>query len=227
MIRVTALSLYFFCLVCLVACGSPATLQQTVAQHPGSKVAVVSIAANNFGGSLQGWNSASTSDLMTSRVAKMLSAAERQLGTKWKVIPADGFVGKKSFQKHKGASFEVGLAKLPNGTLPVFAADRDQLIKAQLEPAQAQALAAVTGADLLVVIYSEWAVATGRFVPTAKALTKNVVSIYSAAGEQVFHGRRDQMGTKSLGAFGRVSVTDETIDQWVGSYEVAITSLLQ
>ena len=55
-----------------------------------------------------------------------------------------------------------------------------------------QALATATGADLLVVIYSEWAVATGKFIPTAKALTKNVVSIYSAAGAQVFHARRDQ-----------------------------------
>jgi hypothetical protein len=70
-------------------------------------------------------------------------------------------------------------------------------------------------------------VATGKFIPTAKALTKNVVSIYSAAGAQVFHARRDQIGTKSLGAFGRVSVTEETIDQWVGSYEVALASLFQ
>jgi hypothetical protein len=224
MMRVFALSIY---LLGFLACGSPATLQQTAAQHPDGKIAVVSIAANNFGGSLQGWNSASTSDLMTSRVAKMLAAAESKLGTKWTVIPADRFVGKESFQKHKGASFDVGLAKLPNGTLPVFAADRDQLIKARLTPAQVQGLATATGADLLVVIYSEWAVATGKFIPTAKALTKNVVSIYSAAGAQVFHARRDQIGTKSLGAFGRVSVTEETIDQWVGSYEVALASLFQ
>ena len=46
-----------------------------------------------------------------------------------------------------------------------------KLIKAQLTPEQAKALAGATGADLVAVIYSEWTVATGKFVPTAKALS--------------------------------------------------------
>ena len=223
----TRVSVLVLCLFAFVACSSPMSLDAAVTRHPGSKVAVVSISANNFADSLQGWNSARTSDLMGSRVAKMLSTAERALGTKWKVVPADGFVGKKSFRKHTGQTFDVGLAKLRNGTLPVFANDRDQLIKARLDPNQAQALAQATGADLVVVIYSEWAVATGKFVPTAKALTKNVVSIYSATGESVYHARKDQVGNQTLGAWGRVAVTEGTIDQWVDSYEVALASLLR
>ena len=223
----TRASISLLCLVAFAACSSPMSLEGAATRHPGSKVAVVSISANNFGDSLQGWNTARTSQLMGSRVAKMLNTAERALGEKWKVVPADHFVGRKSFQKHKGQEFDVGLAKLRGGTLPVFASNRDQLIKARLDPTQAQALAKATGADLVVVIYSEWAVATGKFVPTAKALTKNVVSIYSATGESVYHARKDQVGSQTLGAWGRVAVTEGTIDQWVDSYEVALTSLLR
>jgi hypothetical protein len=109
----------------------------------------------------------------------------------------------------------------------VFAADRSQLIKAGLDATQAQALAKASGADLVAVIYSEWAVATGRFVPTAKALTKNVVSIYAATGEVVYHARRDQVGNQTLGAWGRVIVDEKTIDQWVASYDLALATLLR
>lgn len=220
-------SILFVCSLAFVACTMPMSLNDAVARHPGGTIAVVSISANNFGESLQGWNAASTSYLMGTRVAKMLAAAERELGTKWKVVPASRFVGKKSFQKHKGARFDVGLAKLPKGTLPVFAQDRSQLVKASLTPAQAQALTRATGADLVAVIYSEWAVATGKFVPTAKALTKNVMSIYDASGQEIYHGRKDVVGTRTLGALGRVRVTEGTIDQWVDSYEVALTALVQ
>ena len=221
------LSIPVLCLFAFAACSSPMSLKGAVEQHPGSKIAVVSISANNFANSLQGWNAAQTSDLMGSRVAKMLATAERALGEKWKVVPANRFVGKRSFQMHKGQKFDVGLAKLRNGTLPVFASDRDELIKAHLDPAQARALAKATGADLVAVIYSEWAVATGKFVPTAKALTKNVVSIYSATGERVYHARKDQLGRQTLGVWGRVVVNEGTIDQWVDSYEVAVASLLR
>jgi hypothetical protein len=223
----TRFSVPILALFALVACSSPMSLEGAAAQHPGSRIAVVSISANNYANSLQGWNAARTSDLMGSRVAKMLGAAERTLGAKWKVVPAKQFVGKRSFQRQKGQKFDVGLAKLRNGTLPVFAGDRKQLIKAHLEPAQAKALAKATGADLVAVIYSEWTVATGKFVPTAKALTKNVVSIYSATGERIYHARKDQIGRRTLGAWGRVVVNEGTIDQWVDSYEVAVTSLLQ
>ena len=211
----------------LAACSSPMSLQGAASRTSGQKLAVVSISANNFGNSLQGWNSALTSRLMGLRVARMLDTAERSLGAKWKVIPAARFVGKPAFQRQKGESFEVGLARLQNGTLPVFALDRRQLIKAELSPEQAQGLARATGADLVAVIYSEWAVATGKFVPTAKALTKNVLSIYSGTGELVYHGRKDQIGSRTLGAYGRVVVNDETIDQWVDSYDVALAALLQ
>ena len=224
--RSLILSLVFVFVFALVSCRSNSSMTTVASQRSGSSVAVVSVAANNFGDSLQGWNSANTSDLMGSRVAKMLAAAERELGSRFAVVPASGFVGKPAVQQQKGARFEVGLARLPQGTLPVFAQDRSALIKASLTADQARALTRATGADLVAVIYSEWTVATGSFVPTAKALTKNVMSLYDANGQQVYNARQDAMGTQTLGAFGRVAVDESTIDQWVESYETALTTLV-
>ena len=86
-------------------------------------------------------------------------------------------------------------------------------------------LAAITGADFMLVIYSEWAVKTGSFVPTSKPLTKNVVSIFNAAGKQVFKGRLDKMGPKTLGAFATVYVDEETIDYWANAYKDSIAAM--
>ena len=36
---------------------------------------------------------------------------------------------------------------------------------------------------MIAVVYAEWGVMTGGFVPTSKALSKNVLSIYDASGQ--------------------------------------------
>ena len=77
-------------------------------------------------------------------------------------------------------------------------------------------LAQIAGTDFILIAYSEWAVATGRFVPTSKALAKNVVSIYNAAGKQVFADRADTQGDRTLGAMGSVVVDQNSIGEWVG-----------
>ena len=62
-------------------------------------------------------------------------------------------------------------------------------------------------------------------IPTSKALTKNVMSIFDANGVELYHNRRDMMGDKTLGAMGRVVVDGTTIDSWVGAYERGITEM--
>ena len=51
-----------------IAANAGTTLPKLTAENPGKKVAIVSLSANNFGNSLQGWNTALTSDLMGSLV---------------------------------------------------------------------------------------------------------------------------------------------------------------
>ena len=109
--------------------------------------------------------------------------------------------------------------------MPLFSKNRKQMVKARIDKKVAQGLAEVTGADFLMIIYSEWAVATGSWVPTSKALTKNVLSIYDSKGKQVYKNRVDQMGTHTLGGAGRVVVNESTIDEWVESYKTGITKM--
>jgi hypothetical protein len=201
------------------------SLQELAAKNQGKKLAIVSLSANNLGNSLQGWNSVSTSDLMISRMNKMLSAAEELFAQDWKLIKAKTFASKPEYQKLAGEQREVGLPKPGGHTMPLFSKNRKQLVKTQVDKDVAQSLAAATGGDFIMIIYSEWAVATGRFVPTSKPLTKNVVSIYDAKGKQVYNGRHDQMGTKTLGSLGNVVVNESTIDHWVDAYKTGLKIL--
>ena len=109
--------------------------------------------------------------------------------------------------------------------MPLLSKDRKQLVKAKIDQDVALALIEITGADFLVIIYSEWATKTGQFSPTTKPLTKNVISIYNSAGKQAFAGRIDKMGDKTLGAFGAVFIDEDTIDHWVESYKKSLTAM--
>jgi hypothetical protein len=100
------------------------------------------------------------------------------------------------------------------------------MIDAHIDPGKVQALARVAGADLIAVVYAEWGVVTGGFVPTSKALSKNVLSIYDASGQRVYHGRLDTTGEKTLGAFSKVVVDENSIVEWVRAFHAGIMQLL-
>ena len=72
-------------------------LPKLILEHPDAKVAIVSISANNFGGSLQGWGDANGTDLMSSRLNAMLAFAERTFSAGWEVVPASSFATKPEF----------------------------------------------------------------------------------------------------------------------------------
>ena len=192
---------------------------------PAKKIAVVSISANNFGGSIQGWGDANATELMTSRLNEMLMFAEQTFGEGWEVVPASSFATKPEFIALAGEQRDVGAPMFDGVYLPLFSKSRKQLVKAQLDKDVALGLLEVTEADFLLVVYSEWTTKTGSFVPTTKPLTKNVISIYNSEGKQEFKGRIDKMGAKTLGAFSSVTVDENTIDYWVDSYEVSLAAM--
>lgn len=206
------------------SCGG-ASFSQIAAQNSGRSIAVVSLSINDFGNSLQGWNSTATSDLMFSRATSMLQMVEGELSRDFHVIPAPEFVREPAYQELAGAYFEVAVPRVSGEVMPVFAEGRGQLVKASIPPDRVQALAQATRTDLIAVVYAEWGVATGSFVPTSKALSKNVVSIFDASGRRVFHGRKDVHGNKTLGALGRVVVDENSIDQWVDAFHQGITRI--
>jgi hypothetical protein len=194
-------------------------------QNKGKSIAIVSVSANNYGGSLQGWNSANASDLMGTQLNRMVGMVETLFAKDWTVISASTFAGKDEFQLLAGERREVGLPNFDGKTMPLFSKDRKQLIKAEVDKDVAIKLAQITGADFILIAYSEWAVATGRFVPTSKALAKNVVSIYDAKGKKVYEDRSDAQGDKTLGAMGSVVVDQNSIGEWVTAYDKGIHTL--
>jgi hypothetical protein len=204
------------------SCGGSASFLRTASSAPGASVAVVSLSINDFGGSLQGWNQTLTSNLMYSRATAMLQMAEQELSRHWRVIPAPQFIANPAYQQLAPPPFEVAVPMIGDHPMPVFAEDRSQLVRARLSPHMAQELAHATGADFVAVVYAEWGVATGRFVPTSKALSKNVIGIFDADGYEVFQKRVDRRGQKTLGAFGSVVVDENSIDEWVEAYREGI-----
>jgi hypothetical protein len=201
------------------------TIGSLALQNKGKSIAVVSVSANNFGNSLQGWNSANSSELMGTQLNKMVLDIESLLAKDWTVVSAATFATKDEFQVLAGERREVGLPVFDGKAMPLFSKDRKQLVKAQVDKDVAVKLAKIAGADFILIAYSEWAVATGRFVPTSKALAKNVVSIYSADGKQVYADRSDTLGDKTLGAMGSVVVDQNSIGEWVTAYDKGIHTL--
>lgn len=220
-IKIALITLLF---TALTAHAGP-KLPDIAKKNAGKSIAVVSLSANNWSNSLQGWNKANSDDLMGSRLNTMLEHTETLFAKDWTVIKASSFVTKPEFQALAGEAREVGLPAVDGVTMPLFSKDRKQLVKARLDKDVAVQLASITGADYLLVVYSEWAVATGKFVPTSKSLAKNVVSIYDANGKQIYKGRKDAIGDKTLGGMGRVAVDENTIDQWVLAFKKGIDIL--
>jgi len=200
-------------------------LPKLTIENADKKLAVVSISANNFGGSLQGWNDANSTDLMTSRLNDMLDFTEETFAAGWDVVSASTFASKPEFIALAGEQRDVGAPMFDGIYMPLFSKNRKQLVKADIDKDVVISLAEITGADFLMVVYSEWAVQTGRFVPTSKPLTKNVISIFNSSGKEVFSGRIDKMAPKTLGAFNAVYVDKDTIDLWAQAYKDSLAAM--
>jgi hypothetical protein len=210
----------------VIFAGGKSNLKNLAKDNAGKTIAVVSLSANNYGNSLQGWNEANSSSLMASKLNVMLTMVELNLSKDWKVVKADTFIEKDAFQKLAGDMRDVGVPEKNGKKLPLFGTDRKQLIKASVNADTVKQIAAITGTDYVVVIYSEWAIAVGKMIPTSKALAKNVMSVYDKDGKQAFTGRSDKLGSKTIGAMGVVKVDETTIDQWVEAYLTGINALI-
>lgn len=220
------LTFLFLALLLTASCKGKGSLTTVATETKGKRLAVVSLAVNDYGGSLQGWNKQNTDDLLSKKMNEMLGIAEARFGQKWTVVPAAGFVASPGYQSQKGPAREVAVPKIDGQPMQLFGNDRKEMVKTTVAPAKVAALAKATGADLLAVLYLEWTVATGSFVPTSKPLTKTVVGVYDAGGNKLYHGRKDVMGERTLGAFGKTVVDENTINDWIGAFDKGLTALL-
>ena len=189
-------------------------------------IGVVSMSVTDYGGRLEWTSSAQVSDIIQQNMSDMVETVEGLLAEEWTVTPASTIVDNPGYYPLSiGRVFE-GRTPTYSKSMPHFVTSRRDLVRATLAPDTAQKLCETLGLDAVVVVYSEWLVATGSMIPTSKPLTKNVLAIYDSRGRRLFFGRKDVQGTKTLGAMGMVKVDENTIGEWVDAFKSGITDVL-
>jgi len=184
-----------------------------------SSVAVVSFAVNNYGAF--GASGVISPALIDSTFPQLVKKTEEILSQSLTVKPVSSFIDDDAYRALSIGTVKSGLyAPSINGlVLPSFSENRKDLVKGVLEPETAKALCRTLGVDAVVLVYSEWMIDSGKFIPTIKALTKNCFSMYSKDGSKVFYDRKDMRGEKIIGgAFAGVHINEGTIDQWINAY---------
>jgi len=195
---------------------------------PINKVALVSFSVANWNDMVSGTaGNAKAQELINSTLSGLVNATEQKLSGFVRVTKASGFIGNPGY-RNLGVKNELGLM-LPkiNGTpIVVFSKSNDDVIAATLTPAVAKKLCAELQVDAVVVVYSEWAAAQGHFVPTRKALAKDVVTVWDKHGDLVFKKRVDETGDDVIGGpFGPIVVNEGTIKQWSLAYNKAFDQI--
>ena len=218
----------FICLTIFIALIYPSILSaETTSSRP--IVAVVSLSVNDYSKMLSSAGGADSSFLINNSMNRMLQISEEHLSKYWDVKPADSFISDPEYINLSLGRAKQGLfnPQLGDNQMPNFTDDRGEIIKSVLKTDTAKSLCETLNVDYLMVVYSEWAVATGRFVPTNKALAKNCVAMYNKSGKKLFFARKDVMGEKTLGAVGKIALNDETINEWVTAYNKGIEYILE
>jgi len=193
------------------------------------KVAVVSLSVSDWGGSVKtnaaGGNVAKT---IQTAVNSMLTDTEARLAKDYRVVKASSFINSSGYTKHfVDNNFVMNVPQVKGKNLGVFTADGRALRRGDLAPEKAQALCKALGVDGIFVIFSEWTVRTGGFVPLTKAVSKNIVSLWDAQGKKVFTRRVDKMGSRTIGGMGIKAVTADTVDEWTGTYKQSLDTILK
>lgn len=214
--------------VAATACGGAPkmTAEINALKAKKAEIAVVSMSVTDYGGSLQWSNSENVAEVIQQKMNVMLEYAESALAADWTVVPAAEFVSNEEYKAISIGGIFEGRTPMYEAPMPHFVDDRGQLVKTKLPPELAARLCETLGVEAVAVIYSEWLVVTGGMIPTSKPHTKNVMSLWDAQGRELFHGRRDITGSKTLGALGMVQVDENTIDVWVEAYERGLDDML-
>lgn len=221
-----------FMLVALVAvqlgCAAAGGAKSIKSLAQVKKVAVVSLTMSDWGGSVKAGGAGGNVDkTLQNATSQLLKDTEARLGKDYKVVKAETFVGNGGYQKATVKhALSVYTPEIKGKELGVFTADGKSLKRGDVTPEKARELCKLLGVDGVFVIFSEWTVKTGGFVPTTKAVTKNIVSLWDAKGEKVFTRRVDKMGSRVIGGMGIKAVTADTVDEWTGTYRQALDTIL-
>ncbi len=191
------------------------------------KVALVSLIVRNYG--TYGTMGAIPPDLITDNMDNVLAATERTIGNYWSVKPINSFIHNPDYTTlAKGSARANYFTPRVNGQdMPIFPDGRKALIKGTIGKGTAQKLCRLLSVDAIVLVYSEWSLQSGKFVPTIKALTKNCITMYDKSGKHLFFGRKDTLGPHPIGgAYAGVHINEGTIGHWLEAYETGVKTVL-
>lgn len=216
----------FAALSMLAACGGGSALKAELdaTKQKKAKIGLVSLTVSDFAGTLQFGNKSDVAALITKKTDEMVVQTEQALGAQWTVVPTATLVANENYGKL--AKSEVKENVFTATGMKLFAADRSDMVKTAIDPKLATDLCAALGVDLIAVLYSEWTTRTGGIVPVTKAYAKTVFAIYDNQGRQLYKGREDIQGAKTLGAFGRAQVDEASLDVWVGAYKTGLEKMI-
>jgi len=220
-----------FAVLCSALLLAVVSVSTVFAKDSGSikSVAIVSLSVSDVGGSVKSGSIGSTpvADLINSTVNDMLTDAEKKLGGKWSVVKASGFIDNAGYQKAGvERTLTVSVPKVNGKDMPVFTQVSKEIKSGTIDPQKAKDLCKALNVDAVVLIFSEWTSKVGGFVPTTKAMTKNILSVWDSSGSQVVKERVDMVGNKTLGVSGFKAVNQETIEEWRDSYNRALDKIV-
>ncbi len=204
--------------------------QTTKPTAPINKVAVASFAVANWGGSVtgNGGTNEKTNEVINGAMSNLLYATEGQIGTIMHVTKIGSFIGSPSYRSMNVKNdLEILVPKVNGVPMPVFTNSNDEIIAGTLKPEVARKLCAELKVDAVVVVYTEWTTSVGRFVPTRKALAKNVITLWDRSGNLIFSKRVDQTGDAVIGTIGYSrGANEESIKQWVIAYKKGLVDIV-
>lgn len=194
-----------------------------------NKVALVSLSVSNWRGMVSGTaGDAKAEELINSTLSGLVTSTESKLSGFMHVNKISSFIGNAGYRSMNVKSEVSLMMPKVNGTPVVnFSRSEADVIAANLTPEAARKLCAELHVDAVVVVYSEWAAAQGHFVPTRKALAKNVVTVWDRGGNLVFNKRIDEMGDAVIGGPYVTVVNVGTIKQWSVAYNKSFDQIAQ
>lgn len=194
-----------------------------------NNVAIVSLSVSDVGGSVKAGSVGSTpvSKLIADTVNDMLNDAEKKLSSKWNVVKVSSFINNAGYLKPRvEKTLTVSVPQINGKEMPVFTQVSKEIKGGMIDAEKARDLCKALNVDGVVLIFSEWTSKTGGFVPTTKALTKNILTVWDSSGTMVVKKRVDMVGKKTLGVSGFKAVNEETIGEWRDSYNRSLDEII-
>jgi hypothetical protein len=211
--------------ILLAGCVTAAAVKKPSA--PIRKMALVSLTVSNWMGMVSGTaGDAQAAELINSTFAGLVASTENKLSGVKSMTRLSGFIDNSTYRSFNVKS-DVPLMYPKVGGTPVvnFSRSEKDVITANLNPETAKKLCATLQVDAVVVVYSEWAVAQGHFVPMRRALAKNVVTVWDRSGNLVFSKRVDMESEAVIGGPYVTVVNVGTIRNWAEAYNKSFSQI--